>query len=64
VENSYESFIGEFEARTTGIEEARKEKEVPSNHIYNLKGQRMEQPCKGVNIVRMNDGTFRKVVIK
>ena len=64
VENSYESFIGEFEARTTGIEEARKEKEVPSNHIYNLKGQRMEQSCKGVNIVRMNDGTFRKVVIK
>ena len=64
VENSYESFIGEFEARTTGIEEVRKEKEVPSNHIYNLKGQRIEQPRKGVNIVRMNDGTVRKVVIK
>jgi hypothetical protein len=30
---------------------------------YTLDGQRTEQPRKGVNIVRMSDGTVKKVVI-
>ncbi len=32
--------------------------------FYSLDGQRTEQPRKGVNIVRMSDGTVKKVVIK
>lgn len=51
VENSCESFIGEFETQTTGIGEVRNEKEVPSNHIYNLQGQRISSLQKGLNIV-------------
>ena len=31
---------------------------------YTLDGQRTEQPRKGVNIVKMSDGTVKKVVIK
>ena len=31
---------------------------------YSLDGQRIEQTRKGVNIVRMIDGTVNKVVIK
>lgn len=32
--------------------------------IYNLNGQRMAAPYKGTNIIRMSDGTIRKVLIK
>lgn len=32
--------------------------------IINLGGQRIEAPRKGVNIVKMNDGTVKKIVIK
>ena len=34
------------------------------DHYYSLDGQHLEQPRKGVNIVRMSDGTVKKVVIK
>ena len=33
-------------------------------HFYSLDGQHLEQPRKGVNIVRMSDGTEKKVVVK
>ena len=32
--------------------------------IYSLDGQRTEQLRKGVNIVKMSDGTVKKVVVK
>ena len=51
VENSEESFTGEFYAQTTGIVEViNKTKEVKSN-IYNLQGQRLNSLQKGLNIV-------------
>ena len=31
---------------------------------YSLDGRRMEAPRRGVNIVRMSDGTVRKVLVK
>lgn len=34
------------------------------SNYFTLDGQRIEQPRKGVNIVRLNDGTVKKVVIK
>ena len=61
VENSQESFVGEFETRTTGIEEidlapalARGEKA-----IFNLQGQRIGSLQKGLNIVN-----GQKVLVK
>jgi len=51
VENSNESFIGEFYAQTTGIKEVRPKKEDTRMHIYNLQGQRLNSLQKGLNIV-------------
>ena len=59
VENSQESFTGEFNTLPTGIEETTKTSEVTSPHIYNLQGQRISSLQKGLNIVN-----GRKVVIK
>ena len=63
VENSLESFTGEFEAQTTGISDAlrpMKSKAIINNHIYDLQGRRLTQkPTKGVYIL---DG--KKVVVK
>ena len=51
VENSQETFTGEFEAQTTGIEVVRNKKEVVGDYIYNLSGQRLSTPpAKGIYI--------------
>ena len=51
VENSNESFTGEFKAQLTGIEEVRSKKFEAKGHIYNLQGQRLRSLQKGLNIV-------------
>ena len=51
VENSNESFTGEFEAQTTGIEAIKTNREDVRNDIYNLHGQRLSSLQKGLNIV-------------
>lgn len=52
VENSQETFTGEFETQTTGIREVEsgKRSEV-RDAIYNLQGQRLSSMQKGLNIV-------------
>ena len=63
IENSRESFIGEFENVTTGISDATrlndKGKMITDKPIYNLQGQRISSLQKGLNIV---DG--RKVYVR
>ena len=51
VENSDETFTGEFDAQTTGIEEVRNKKSEGRSVIYNLQGQRLHSLQKGLNIV-------------
>ena len=51
VENSRESFSGEFETLKTGIEENVKIKKLKNVSIYNLQGQRLNSLQKGLNIV-------------
>ena len=51
VENSNELFTGEFETETTGIEETIYNKVEAKIDIYNLQGQRLSSPQKGLNIV-------------
>ena len=51
VENSDETFTGEFEAQTTGIRDVRWKKEDRRSIIYNLQGQRLHSLQKGLNIV-------------
>ena len=51
IENSNESFIGEFKAQTTGIEAIRSKKPEVGGYIYNFQGQRLSSLQKGLNIV-------------
>ena len=51
VENSNESFTGEFKAQLTGIDEVRNKKIEAKGYIYNLQGQRLRSLQKGLNIV-------------
>ena len=51
VENSLESFTGQFEVQTTGIEENVKIEKLKNVSIYNLQGQRLSAMQKGLNIV-------------
>ena len=48
IENSDETFVGQFETQTTGIQVP---VNVPVPHIYNLQGQRLSSLQKGLNIV-------------
>ena len=50
VENSSESYTGQFETITTGISDAVRQGNY-NNTIYNLQGQRLSSLQKGVNIV-------------
>jgi hypothetical protein len=59
VENSNESFTGQFETLATGIEENVRIEEFKNGSIYNLQGQRINSLRKGLNIV---DG--RKMFVK
>jgi hypothetical protein len=51
VENSQESFTGQFETQATEIEAIRNNKEERATSIYNLQGQRLNTLQKGLNIV-------------
>ena len=59
VENSRESFTGQFDTIVTGIVEVRSKKEDVRGYIYNLQGQRISTLQKGLNIVN-----GRKVYVK
>ena len=59
VENYYETFVGEFNTQTTGIEENVKIEKLNNESIYNLQGQRISTLQKGLNIVN-----GRKVYVK
>ena len=50
IDNSNESFIGEFKAQTTGMKEVIMKKDTRMS-IYNLQGQRLNSLQKGLNIV-------------
>ena len=63
VENSSESFSGEFNTETTGI------MEVNSNvtrtvQYYSIDGKRIATPQRGLNIIRTSDGTTKKIIAK
>ena len=59
IDNSKETFNGVFDTTTTGIAEIVNGKSSNSKSIFNLQGQRINAPQKGLNIV---DG--KKIFIK
>ncbi len=56
------SNIEEFDA--TGISGVTTGNDSKAEAIYGLDGRRIDAPRKGVNLIRMSDGTTRKVYVK
>lgn len=56
-----------FFKETVGIKDITTDKateEIENCNYYDLNGQLLSQPRKGVNIVKMSNGTTKKVVVK
>lgn len=51
-------------SQTTGIDQLDDAASVKVVGRYNVNGMRMSTPQRGVNIVKMSDGTVRKVLVK
>ena len=58
--NAAEDFI----YATTGINEIGSTKDAKVSEIYGVNGARKSQLTKGLNIVKMSDGTVKKVLVK
>ncbi len=52
-----------IEESSTGINDIKQETTTVS-HYYNLNGQEISQPRKGLNIVKMSNGKTKKVLVK
>lgn len=50
--------------KPTGVIDVRSDNEATITEYFSPDGQRLDAPRKGVNIVKMSDGTLKKVVIK
>ena len=48
----------------TGINTPNVDCDDVNDHYYDLNGQQLQQPRKGVNIVKSSDGKTRKIVVK
>lgn len=48
---------------TSGIQQVDDAK-VCETELYNVDGQRINTPQKGINLIKMTDGSFRKVLVK
>jgi len=56
-----QNLLKELEEELTGITTTRQQKEIPAG-IYNLRGMRMNQLQRGLNIIVTTDGQVRKVM--
>lgn len=60
--NARKSKVADF--GTTGIENVNNNTEATVVARYNVNGVQIAAPVKGINIVKMSDGTTRKVLVK
>jgi hypothetical protein len=65
-----ETFYGEVQTFSTsfdpdGIEDIRAEEmEVAEVARYDIQGRKLDKPQHGLNIIRLSDGTTRKIMVK
>lgn len=52
------------EGNPSGINGVSTSANATEKERYNLSGERLSKPQRGVNIIRMSDGTMKKVVVK
>ena len=62
--NYWKEFMEIVEIDVTAISSVTNEQKVTEVTRYNLQGRRTSMPERGINIIRMSDGTTRKVVVK
>ena len=60
--NAAERAVGTFGTGISVVDPS--EKEVKEVARYTIDGVQLSAPAKGINIVKMSDGTTRKVVVK
>ena len=53
-----------FTKSTTGVQGLRVNTKIAEKARYNINGQRLTRPEKGINIVQMSDNSARKEVVK
>ena len=53
-----------FTKTTTGVQSLKVNTEIAEKARYNINGQRLTRPEKGINIVQMSDNSARKEVVK
>jgi len=53
-----------FTKTTTGVQSLKVNTEISEKARYNINGQRLTHPEKGINIVQMSDNSARKEVVK
>ena len=66
LEGSWKEFFFVEEGDPTPVEriEADTEKEAEIDGIYDLNGTKKQSMQRGLNIIRMSDGTTKKVMVK
>ena len=53
-----------FQKTVTSVQNAKVEAPIAEQVRYNIKGEKVNHPVKGINIVRMTDNSTRKEVVK
>lgn len=53
-----------FQKTVTSVQNAKVEAPIAEQARYNIKGEKVNHPVKGINIVRMTDNSTRKEVVK
>lgn len=62
--SNYTSFVIDRGDITTGINNAASDKNATEVARYAADGTQLASPAKGLNIIKMSDGTTRKVIVK
>lgn len=65
VANGWKYFFNIDEEILTSIDNANGHvQKLSTVRVFNLKGHRLNAPRRGLNIIRISDGTVRKVIVK
>ena len=51
-------------AGTTRVDDAAAEGPATVEAVYDLQGRKLDAPTKGVNLLRLSDGSVKKVIVK
>ena len=62
--DGWKQFVWMEESAPTGIQSPKDVHHITEMQRYTIDGQNIKNPQRGVNIVKMSDGTIRKIIVK